>query len=128
VSHYTKPNIPLHALRESQISFVYANSTQGVLHKDGQFSFFWKALDELPHKKKVRRGAYHLLTAHEDAAAQAGTLLKLLTANGELTSTDMPPVLDLEWDKTESGSVAKFSFVTGSAMLFLCECGKGEAA
>ena len=102
VSHYTMPNIPLQALRQSKITFLYAKATQGVSHYDGKFSFFWNALDELPLGEKVHRGAYHFLTADDDATAQAYTFLNFLAAKGGLRSTDMPPVLDLEWDKTES--------------------------
>ncbi len=98
ISHHTNPDIPFRALQESKVAFLYAKATQGITFKDSLFSMFWKTLDELPPKYKIHRGAYHFLTANEDAATQAGTFLKFLSANGGLKPTDMPPVLDLEWE------------------------------
>lgn len=98
ISHHTDPKVPFPHLSESKVSFVYAKATQGTRFKDGAFSSFWKALEALPNDKKVHRGAYHFLTAGQDPADQAATFLKFISANGGLKITDMPPVLDLEWE------------------------------
>jgi len=102
ISHYTPSTIPFEIMKDSKIAFVYTKATQGISFKDGKFSLFWQRLDDLPLKLKIHRGAYHFLTANDDATAQANTFLRFLAANGGLKPTDMPPVLDLEWDKTSA--------------------------
>ena len=44
----------------------------------------------------------HLLSASADGATQADTFLSFLEKNGGLKGADMPPVVDLEWDITQS--------------------------
>lgn len=99
ISHYADADLPFRQLFTSKVSFVYVKGTQGTKFKDGKFVSFWKALDDLPPDKKVHRGAYHFLTAGQDASGQAATFLKFIEANGGFLPTDMPPVLDLEWKK-----------------------------
>ena len=71
-------------------------------YKDGLFGSYWRALDDLPAEKKLLRGAYHFLSSDAKGAAQADTFLQALENNGGLKTTDMPPVVDLEWDITQS--------------------------
>ena len=102
ISHYTGRNFSFESLKEQNIRFVYAKATQGVLYKDGLFGLYWHALDDLPAGKRVLRGAYHFLSSSADGAAQADTFLNFLEKNGGLKDNDMPPVVDLEWDITQS--------------------------
>ena len=89
-------------LKQENIRFVYAKATQGVSYKDNLFGLYWRAIKDLPAEKGVLRGTYHFLSSNADGAAQADTFLSFLEKNGGLKDTDMPPVVDLEWDITQS--------------------------
>ena len=102
ISHYTGRNFSFDSLREQNVRFVYAKATQGVRYKDDLFGPYWQALNDLPAEKRVLRGAYHFLSSSADGASQADTFLNVLEKNGGLKVTDMPPVVDLEWDITQS--------------------------
>jgi lysozyme len=102
ISHYTGRNFSFDSLKEQNVRFVYAKATQGVRYKDDLFGLYWQALNALPAEKKVLRGAYHFLSSSADGAAQADTFLSFLEKNGGLKGADMPPVVDLEWDITQS--------------------------
>lgn len=109
ISHYTDPSFPIELLKARNIQFLYMKATQGARGLDGKFSYFWKRSGALPAGKRVHRGAYHFLSACRDldckvdptawGRAQAATFVKVIRANGGLLPTDMPPVVDLEWDK-----------------------------
>jgi len=109
ISHYTTSAFPIDLLKVRNVKFLYMKATQGTRGLDGKFAYFWKRTGDLPIGKKVHRGAYHFLAACKDAECQldpanwgklqADTFLKVIRANGGLLSTDMPPVVDLEWDK-----------------------------
>ncbi|MFS2139161.1 GH25 family lysozyme [Duganella sp. Dugasp56] len=99
LSHYTPSNFPIASLSKKQIRFTYLKATQGTGYMDGKFTMFWKELDKLPKGQQIHRGAYHFLSAEKDAKAQASTFVEFLSQNGGLKPTDMPPVMDLEWDK-----------------------------
>ncbi len=108
ISHYTASEFPIDQLKARNIRFLYMKATQGSGGLDGKFALFWKKAGGLPAGKQVHRGAYHFLSACRgsdcgvDPAAwgrqQADTFVKVVKANG-LLATDMPPVVDLEWDK-----------------------------
>ena len=102
ISHYNGRSFSFDSLKEENIRFVYAKATQGVSYKDDLFGLYWKAMNDLPVEKRVLRGAYHFLSSNADGAAQADTFLSFLEKNGGLKDTDMPPVVDLEWDITQS--------------------------
>ena len=102
ISHYNGRNFRFDTLREQNVRFVYAKATQGVSYKDDLFGLYWRALSEVPAEKRVFRGAYHFLSSDADGAAQADTFLSFLENNGGLKENDMPPVVDLEWDVTQS--------------------------
>jgi lysozyme len=109
ISHYTASAFPVDLLKVRNVQFLYMKATQGALGLDGKFADFWKRAGGLPNGKQVHRGAYHFLTACEDTDCQldpanwgkkqANTFAKVVKANGGLLPTDMPPVVDLEWDK-----------------------------
>jgi lysozyme len=98
ISHYTDSNFPIESLHKNQVKFVYVKATQGTGFKDGKFTFFWKKLGNLPVEQQVHRGAYHFLSFDKEGIAQAVTYINFLKEHGGLRATDMPPVMDLEWD------------------------------
>ncbi|MCK4120447.1 glycoside hydrolase family 25 protein [Ralstonia nicotianae] len=108
VSHYTSFAFPIEQLHAKKVRFVYIKATQGADYLDPKFSNFWSRAGKLPKGSQVHRGAYHFLSsgdpsvsAKEWGKAQAATFVKVIKANGGLLPTDMPPVVDLEWDKAK---------------------------
>ncbi|WPO42025.1 GH25 family lysozyme [Tardiphaga sp. 42S5] len=102
ISHHTGPNIKFTNLRLQRVLYVYAKATQGTGFKDRMFGTYWNQLASLPENQKVYRGAYHFLTADSPGNAQAKSFLDYLELHGGLKPNDMPPCVDLEWDKTSS--------------------------
>jgi lysozyme len=100
ISHYTGKNIKFENMRLQRILFVYAKATQGVAYNDALFSTYWSKLEALPPSQKVYRGAYHFLTAADPGRAQAGRFVDYVELHGGFKPDDMPPCLDLEWDRT----------------------------
>jgi lysozyme len=98
ISHYTPTDVPLEKFSGLKIRFVYCKATQGATLKDGSFGFFWKRLGALPVHRRVLRGAYHFLSVDDDSEAQATTFMRVVSEHGGIQPTDMPPVVDLEWD------------------------------
>ncbi len=106
ISHYTAPTFPVEQLASRNVTFLYMKTTQAT-GLDGAFAKFWDRAGKLPKGDEVHRGAYHFLTCGDpgvSAAAwgktQADTFVKVIKANGGLKPTDMPPAVDLEWDRT----------------------------
>jgi lysozyme len=106
ISHYTPVDFPIEQLHKRKVLFVYMKATQGTGSLDKKFANFWSRAGKLPKGSEVHRGAYHFLSsgdpgvpAAEWGATQAATFIKVVKANGGLLPTDMPPVVDLEWDK-----------------------------
>lgn len=107
LSHYTSRDFPIEDLRSNGARFVYMKTTQGARYVDDHFADFWRRAADLPPGKEVHRGAYHFLsagdpgvTARDWGIAQAKTFVAVIRANKGLRKTDMPPVVDLEWDRT----------------------------
>jgi lysozyme len=84
------------------VLFVYAKATQGVAYKDSMFATYWDQLGALSVSQKVYRGAYHFLTAADSSTAQAGRFVDYVELHGGFKADDMPPCLDLEWDRTST--------------------------
>src|SRR4029078_9095672 len=63
---------------------------------------FWSQLGALPKNEKVYRGAYHFLSSDSPGLSQAESFLGYVGVHGGFKPDDMPPCLDLEWDKTAS--------------------------
>jgi lysozyme len=96
ISHHTISDIPLELMANFKVKFVYMKSSQGSNFIDGKFANFWRRLDD--PKYRVHRGAYHFLSANVDPEKQAKLFVSILKSVGGLKDTDMPPVVDLEWD------------------------------
>ncbi|ABV94186.1 conserved hypothetical protein [Dinoroseobacter shibae DFL 12 = DSM 16493] len=100
VSHYNiqkgnaKINITWADVAQSKVAYVYIKASQGRTVKDSEFDTSWNEAG----KAKIPRGAYHFLSALSDPAAQARFFLSVYDAR---SSSDLPPVLDVEWDYTE---------------------------
>jgi lysozyme len=91
----------------------------GTGGKDGKFVLFWSRIGQLPRGSQVYRGAYHFLSAADDsdAQAQAQTFLKVLGENGGLQKSDMPPVVDLEWDVAQADGPDHWANLTPDAII-----------
>jgi lysozyme len=107
ISRWTDDAFPIEKLAEKHALFLYVKATQGV-GVDSKFATFWARAGALKPGHQVHRGAYHFLTCGDPAVApdewgkrQADIFVKVVKANG-LRATDMPPALDLEWDKTST--------------------------
>lgn len=76
--------------------YAYVKATQGERHYDREFSNNWQALGTAgAATKRLRRGAYHFMSALADPAKQADNYIKTV---GPLQPSDLPPCLDVEWD------------------------------
>jgi lysozyme len=98
ISHHNEGTLPLAMLRGKKVDFIYAKATQGVKFKDPKFSYYWSDLDKLGPDQRPLRGAYHFLTATDDAKQQADRFVEYIKLHGGIKKDDMPPCLDLEWD------------------------------
>jgi lysozyme len=111
ISHHNSAAFPIEQLSMREVRFVYMKATQGTRFLDPVFANFWLRAGSLPKGSQVHRGAYHFLTSGDPKVAaadwgraQAETFVKVIKANGGLLPTDMPPVVDVEWDKaTKNG-------------------------
>ena len=98
ISHHNGSSFDFGLLRQQEIRFVYMKASQGVRFRDPVFIDHWKAIGVLQQSLAIRRGAYHFLSAQADPVEQANSFLALLDLAGGLKPSDMPPVVDLEWD------------------------------
>jgi lysozyme len=116
ISHHQSPDpkcrqpynpsreIDFSSLRQQEVRFVFVKATQGVGYRSCRFGDYWRALGALPEDRRVLRGAYHFLSSSSDAAQQAQSYIRLMNENGGFASSDLPPVLDLEWDMASVGA------------------------
>ena len=82
--------------------FVYVKATQDVGYRDCRFADYWRELGNLQSSTAPLRGSYHFLTATSAGSAQAESYVKLRMQNGGFDKRELPSVLDLEWDKTDT--------------------------
>lgn len=99
ISHHNGPDVDLEGSKMANARFVYVKATQGLKFRDPRFGSNWSRLAALPEGRRVHRGAYHFLSANMPGRDQALRFVAVLQAAGGLAPTDMPPVVDLEWDK-----------------------------
>lgn len=115
ISHHQTIDFPIEMLAARKVDFLYMKASQGTTYVDDKFSRFWARAGRLPKGQQVHRGAYHFLTAGDpsvDAASwgtrQAATFLKVFRASNPQSDpyrdTDMPPVMDLEWDRANGNA------------------------
>ena len=136
ISHHTNINFPIELLHQRQVLFLYMKATQSTGFIDTTFATFWARAGALPKATAVHRGAYHFLSStnpqvpqaqwNDDEARafgvkQASTFVKVVLANGGLLATDMPPVVDLEWDKASKEAPDRWAQRTPSQTLALLQ-------
>ncbi len=135
VSHWSSPDsdckkpvdpqrdIDFNTLGRQHVYFVYVKASQDVRYRDCRFAEYWSALGKLHSASAPRRGTYHFLTATSAGLDQAKSFVRLRKENGGFDPREMPPVLDLEWDKTTTTAdrwVSKTSDeIVGSALDWL---------
>ena len=112
ISHHNGANFPIEYLKPNKSIFIYIKASQGAKFLDPRFASNWKRAGEV----KLHRGAYHFLTSGDpgtDAESwgreQAATFIKIIKANGGLLATDMPPAVDVEWDKASASGPDRWS-------------------
>lgn len=112
ISHHNGANFPIEHLKPNKSIFLYMKASQGTKFLDPRFASNWKRAGDA----KLHRGAYHFLTSGEpgkDAESwgreQAITFIKIIKANGGLLATDMPPAVDVEWDKGSASGPDRWS-------------------
>ncbi|MER9910909.1 glycoside hydrolase [Mesorhizobium sp. M0050] len=113
LSHHNQDGLPLKNLDKRRVKFAYVKATQGKRYIDPMFDYYWEELG----KTKVHRGAYHFLSAGVDAAAQAKAFSDVLQASGKLKAVDMPPVVDLEWDKAKAAAPDRWAGIASKDIL-----------
>ncbi|MBY5775951.1 glycoside hydrolase family 25 protein [Rhizobium johnstonii] len=101
ISHHNG-KVSFKNFRLQHISFVYMKATQGVRFKDGKFGTYWSDIAALEETSRLYRGAYHFLSANGSAEDQAKSFVDYITLHGGLKPGDLPPCLDLEWDRTST--------------------------
>jgi lysozyme len=113
VSHWSsadpKCKKPINASKEidfttlagQSIRFVYVKATQDVNYRDCRFVEYWNSLGKLTSEAAPRRGAFHFLTATNPGLEQGKSYVRFRKETGGFDKNELPPVLDLEWDKTE---------------------------
>jgi lysozyme len=102
VDHYGPKSLRFDLLKLQGVSFVYAKATQGTNFKVGNFQIYWEALAKLDPEDAVRRGAYHFLSSLSPGGAQADAFVDYVNLHGGFKPNDLPPAVDLEWDKTKT--------------------------
>ena len=84
------------------IQFAICKATEGVGYRDPRFKDNWKGIADTD----MYRSAYHFArvsrspTILQDSRDEADSFLEAI---GELGERDLPPVLDIEWDKRAKG-------------------------
>lgn len=76
---------------KSGVAFAYIKASQGRTLKDPEFDANWAGAQ----RANVPKGAYHFLSALVNPAAQAEFFLSVY---GTRSDSDLPPVVDVEWD------------------------------
>ena len=111
VSHY-QGTVIWPKVKGSGIEFAFVKATGGMRFVDPQFMVNWHSLYELG----IARGAYHFLNAEEDPMQQAEHFIATV---GQLSGTDLPPVLDIEKTNNEDRTA-----LVRSAQIWLSEVEK----
>lgn len=112
ISHHNGKSFPIEHLRPNKSLFLYMKASQGARFVDPQFANNWMRAGSA----KIHRGAYHFLSSGEPdqnaiewGRQQALTFIKIIKANGGLLQTDMPPAVDVEWDKVSASGPDRWS-------------------
>jgi lysozyme len=74
------------------VSFAFAKASEGNGFTDPEFAANWRGMGEAG----ITRGAYLFWHPAQSPASQVARFWSVVQAAGGLTSTDMPPVIDVE--------------------------------
>lgn len=101
ISHYEGKHFPVAVLKAEHVDFIYVKATQGTDFKDPEFGENWAALAALPDEAHIPRGAYHFLASRvsQTGKEQADRFLAYVALHGGFKPGDLPPAVDLEWDR-----------------------------
>lgn len=88
VSHH-QSHIDWMQLDKQVVQFAFIKATEGVNHKDSLFAINWQSAKE----QHVHVGAYHYFSFCRGGEEQADNFIESVPRD----STDMPPVVDLEF-------------------------------
>jgi len=100
VSHFNG-DVDWSKVAGDDVKFAYAKATEGLTFVDPKFSENWKNISAA----NIKAGAYHFYVPTDDPVKQANFFIEKV---GEIKSTDMPPMLDIEDTKMGTVSVEQF--------------------
>lgn len=91
------------------VTFAFIKISQGASYYDSASRKHWADLTRVQRtRRNIYKGTYHFLNAADSAEEQAANYIQRMRASGGLSSQDLPPVLDLEWDPlVQNGRVVK---------------------
>jgi lysozyme len=89
ISSHQGQEIELMDKHADSLTFVICRATDGITFVDSDFKLNWSTI----HEKNFIAGAYHFFESHDDPSKQVANYLK---AVGEISSTDLPPIVDFE--------------------------------
>lgn len=92
ISHHSR-SIPWSSLKAAKVNYAYIKSSQSITSRDPMFGAHWKSARD----HGVPCGAYHWLTPGVSGADQGAFFARRMKEVG-VTSGDLQPVIDLEWD------------------------------
>lgn len=98
VSHF-QGSVDWEKVKSTGVAFAYAKATDGNTFVDPQFSKNWQAMGAAG----LLRGAYHFYETNDDPVTQAQHFINIL---GNLSATDLPPVVDIEVFKGVYGNTS----------------------
>jgi lysozyme len=101
ISHHDGKEFQVDTLKRQQIAFIYVKATQGTDFADPEFGSTWVRLAALPDGQRIPRGAFHFLSSFsfQSGTEQADRFLAFVQLHGGFKPGDLPPAMDLEWDR-----------------------------
>lgn len=88
VSHF-QGSVKWPAVKAAGTNFAFAKASDGNTYIDPQFANNWRGMQAAG----ILRGAYHFYESKDDPQTQAQQFLNVV---GQLSSNDLPPVVDIE--------------------------------
>lgn len=89
ISSHQGHEVELMDKHADSLTFVICRATDGITFVDSDFKLNWSTI----HEKNFIAGAYHFFESDDDPSKQVANYLK---AVGEISSTDLPPLVDFE--------------------------------
>jgi len=121
ISHHNGHDFSVDALKRQNVAFIYVKATQGIDFADPEFGSTWVRLAALPEGQQIPRGAYHFLSSLSSGEQQAIRFLAYVQLHGGFMPGDLPPAMDLEWDKLHADSEDRWSHRTTDEIVKICK-------